>query len=182
MENSFGLLSCDTLVACHRLDQGNTKPRGHHQKSRSPATRRIYTRLRTASFPQEHGLTQTHFPSQPHKAAWHSNITVHHRLDTTMYHQASWTPPIILLPSDAPNLHQHALLPPMARTHANALSTEATQNWIAQRHHRRNLATQCATDYRYNNAAPSIVDTSNHAEFTPARFPWHGLTQTDLTA
>ena len=32
-------------------------------------------------------------------------------------------------------LHQQAFLPPMARTHANALSTEVTQNRMAQRHH-----------------------------------------------
>ena len=42
-----------------------------------------------------------------------------------MQHQASWAPPIIPLHSDTPRLHQHAFLPPMARTRANALSTEA---------------------------------------------------------
>ena len=46
------------------------------------------------------------------------------------------------LPSDPPNLHQHSFLPPMARTHANALSTEATQNRMAHQHHKRHVATQ----------------------------------------
>ena len=36
---------------------------------------------------------------------------------------------------DTPRLHQQAFLPPMARTHANALSTEVTQNRMAQRYH-----------------------------------------------
>ena len=30
--------------------------------------------------------------------------------------------------------------------HASALSTEAAQNRMAQRHHKRHLATRCATD------------------------------------
>ena len=32
-------------------------------------------------------------------------------------------------------LHQQAFLPPMARTHANALATEVMQHRMAQRHH-----------------------------------------------
>ena len=36
---------------------------------------------------------------------------------------------------DTPCLHQQAFLPRMARTHANALSTEVMQNRMAQRHH-----------------------------------------------
>ena len=39
----------------------------------STMTRRVYTsRL---SFPQWHGLTQTHFPPRSRKTAWHSDIT-----------------------------------------------------------------------------------------------------------
>ena len=36
---------------------------------------------------------------------------------------------------DSPCLHQQAFLPPMARTHANALATEVMQQRMAQRHH-----------------------------------------------
>ena len=36
---------------------------------------------------------------------------------------------------DTPRLHQQAFLPPMARTHANALATEVMQHRMAQRHH-----------------------------------------------
>ena len=36
---------------------------------------------------------------------------------------------------DTPRLHQQVFLPPMARTHANALATEVLQNRMAQRHH-----------------------------------------------
>ena len=36
---------------------------------------------------------------------------------------------------DTPCLHQQAFLPPMSRTHANALSTEVTQNRMTQQHH-----------------------------------------------
>ena len=35
---------------------------------------------------------------------------------------------------DTPRLHQQAFLPPMARTHANALATEVMQHGMAQRH------------------------------------------------
>ena len=36
---------------------------------------------------------------------------------------------------DTTRLHQQAFLPPMARTHANALATEVMQHRMAQRHH-----------------------------------------------
>ena len=43
---------------------------------------------------------------------------------------------------------QHAEFTPacLARTHTNALSTVAAQNRATQRHHRQDLATQCAAD------------------------------------
>ena len=62
------------IVMIHDDHNGaNTKPRGHHQSSRSPASRQIYTSM--CSFPQWHGLTQAHFPPRPRKTAWHSDIT-----------------------------------------------------------------------------------------------------------
>ena len=36
---------------------------------------------------------------------------------------------------DTTRLHQQAFLPPVARTHANALATEVMQHRMAQRHH-----------------------------------------------
>ena len=36
---------------------------------------------------------------------------------------------------DTPRLHQQVFLPPMARTHANALATEVMQHRMTQRHH-----------------------------------------------
>ena len=59
----------------------------------------------------------------------------------------SWTPPIIPLPSDTLNLHQHFFLSPMARTHASALSTVAAQNHMAQCGHtvRNRLDTRIVT-------------------------------------
>ena len=66
-------------------------------------------------------------------------------------HSGSWVPSCFLLGSknnrncpplsalsihhDTPRLHQQAFLPPMARTHANALATEVMQHRMAQRHH-----------------------------------------------
>ena len=51
-------------------------------------------------------------------------------------YQALWTPPFIPLPSDETNLHTHAFRP-MARSHANTLSTKAAQNRMPQRHHKK---------------------------------------------
>ena len=58
-----------------------------------------------------------------------------------MYNPAPCAPPIIPLPIDMPNLHKHGFLPPVTRTLANDI-----KGTVAQRHHRRNLATRCATD------------------------------------
>ena len=44
----------------------------YRQSSRSPATRRVYTRMFRA--PQWRGATQTHFPPRPRKSAWHCDI------------------------------------------------------------------------------------------------------------
>jgi len=43
--------------------------------------------------------------------------------------------PTLSIHHDTPRLHQQASLPPMARTHANALATEVMQHRMAQRHH-----------------------------------------------
>ena len=131
----------------------------------------------------------------PHTTAWHSDITnglwphsVY--IDTTVHAntQCRW------YTASHPALQRHASCTPpcfpssMARTHANALSTETAQNRMAQRHHRRNsmvchrprrltpagfpfpngrrrhakphgAATSRTT--RYNNVTPCLVDTAN---------------------
>ena len=81
-------------------------------------------------------------------------------------------PPIIPLTSDTPRLRQHVSRSPVARRHANALSTKAAQIPMALRHHERRVATRSAQTLEANMSH----DTTNHpahqrhAAFTPACF------------
>ena len=111
-----------------------------------------------------------------------------------MSHRPEVCAPGLMDNANHPALQRHASCTPpcfpssMARTHANALSTETAQNRMAQRHHRRNsmvchrpsrltpagfpfpngrrrhakphgAATSRTT--RYNNVTPCLVDTAN---------------------
>ena len=81
-------------------------------------------------------------------------------------------PQIIPLTSDTPRLCQHVSRSPVARRHANALSTKAAQIPMALRHHERRVATRSAHTLQANMSH----DTTNHpphqrhAAFTPACF------------
>ena len=78
-------------------------------------------------------------------------------------------PPIIPLTGDTPRLHQHVSRSHVARRHANALPTQATQIPVALRRHERNFATQSVHTLEANISH----DTANHpahqrhAAFTP---------------
>ena len=78
-------------------------------------------------------------------------------------------PPIIPLTGDTPRLHQHVSRSHVARRHANALPTQATQIPMALRRHERNFATQSVHTLEANISH----DTANHpahqrhAAFTP---------------
>ena len=81
-------------------------------------------------------------------------------------------PQITPLTSDTPRLHQHVSRSPVARRHANALSTKAAQIPMALQHHKRRVATRSAHTLQANMPH----DTTNHpahqrhAAFTPACF------------
>ena len=82
-----------------------------------------------------------------------------------------------------PRLHQHVSRSPVARRHANALSTKAAQIRMALRHHERNFATRSAhtsnhiTRYRQSSRSPAT------RRVYPSMFrapQWHGTTQRHL--
>ena len=120
--------------------------------------------------PQWHGATQTRLPPRLRKSAWHCDITdvispgmlcPHTRSNPiTRYRQSSRSP------ATRPRLHQHVSRSPVARSHANALSTKAAQIRMALRHHKRNFATRSAhtlqvinsnhiTRYRQSSRSPA---------------------------
>ena len=122
--------------------------------------------------PQWHGATQTHLPPRPRKSAWHCDVTNVIRHTVCQKQSYHTIPPIIPLTSDAPRLHQHVSRSPVARRHANALSTKAAQIRMALRHHEPNIATRSA----HTQEAILSHDTANHpahqrhAALTPACF------------
>ena len=151
----------------------------------APVTRRVYNsdkRIYTSMFraPQWHGATQTRFPPRPRKSAWHCDITdviSPHGL-LTHYKQSHHTiPPIIPLTSNTPHLHQHASRSPVARRHANALSTKAAQIRMVLRHHERNFATRSAHTLKAVISHETANDPAHqqHAAFTPACFAFPGI-------
>ena len=88
-----------------------------------------------------------------------------------------------LLTSDTPRLRQHVSRSPVARRHANALSTKAAQIPMALRHHERRLATRSAQTLE----ARMSHDTTYNSSHSPATRrvyasmfcapQWHGTTQ-----
>ena len=137
------------VLSRHRVSQTESKRiTCYHKSSRSPATRRVYTPMFRA--PQWHGATQRHFPPRPRKSAWHGDITdvlSRHRVPRTQskritcYHKSSRSPATRRVYT-----HTRVSRSPVARRHANTLSTKAAQIRLARRHHERNFATPCVTD------------------------------------
>ena len=84
-------------------------------------------------------------PAHQRKSAWHCDITDVVSPPGLPTKQSYRTiPPIIPLTSDTPRLHQHVSRSPVARRHANALSTKAAQIRMALQHHEHNFATRSA--------------------------------------
>ena len=138
-ERNFATLSAHTLQA--KLSHDTT----NHPAHCSPATRRDYASLSRAF--QWHGATQTHFPPRPRKSQWHCNITnivLPHGLPTHLKQTYHMIPHITPLTSDTLRLRQPVSRSPVARRHADALSTKAAQIPMALRHHERRVATRSA--------------------------------------
>ena len=72
-------------------------------------------------------------------------------------------PQIIPLTSDTPRLRQRVSRSPVARRHANALSSKAAQIPMALRHHERRIATRSAQTLEANMPH----DTTNHPAHQP---------------
>ena len=73
------------------------------------------------------------------------------RLDET------WTPSLLPLPSDTPKLCQHVLLPPMARAHANTLSTLDPAKLPGSSNITDGIVHTVCNRTRYNNVTLSIM-------------------------
>ena len=137
----------DTLVghSCRTLLWDLLGPRIIPLNSDTP---RLHTHMFRA--PQWHSATHTHFPPRSCKSAWHGDITdvlSRHRVPRTQskritcYHKSSRSPATRRVYT-----HTHVSRSPVARRHANTLSTKAAQIRLARRHHERNFATPCVTD------------------------------------
>ena len=145
--------------------------------SRSPTTHRIYTSM---------------FPSgaDSRKHAFHRGRAKPHGSQTScgdtvrQTRHSNETLSIVLAANPAPPRADFTpaslFLPPMAQTYGNALSTEAAQNSVAQRHRERHLATRCATDYICQSSRSPTTRRiyTNVFHFTP----WHRLMQTLVQA
>ena len=120
-------------------------PRLHQHVSRSPVARRHANALCTKA-------------AQIRMALRHRERKVAARSAHTLQKQA-YKPPIIPLTSDTPRLHQDVSRSPVARRHANALSTKAAQIRMALRHRERNLATRSMPTYYKQSIIPLTSDT-----------------------
>ena len=81
-------------------------------------------------------------------------------------------PQIIPLASDTPRLRQPVSRSPVARRHANALSTKAAQIPVALRHRERRVATRSAHTFEANTSHDTTKHPAHqrHAAFTPPCF------------
>ena len=112
-------------------------PRLHQPVSRSPVARRNANTLPTqaAQIP----MALQHHVVSPHGLPTHLQQTYH--IDTT------------------PRLRQRVSRSPVARGHANALSTKAAQIPMALRHHERRVTTRSAQTLEANMSHDSTSDT-----------------------
>ena len=123
--------SCGTL-----LSLTSDMPRLHQHVSGSPVARRIAHALSTKA-------AQICMALRHHGRNFATRSA--HTLEAIMSYMV---PPIIPLTSDTPRLHQYVSRSPVARRHANALSTKAAQIPMALRHHERRVAHDLPTHYK----------------------------------